>query len=376
MLKVKADRIPMFEVLVALVVLVLSVPEAAKGQSPTDHRKLVWTTQFAQLVNEPSGWSAVEHHETIEQAFSADDKRLAVTITHHQREFGTVLFNAHLLIIDVHSPETNVRQFDLSGNCGVDVTWNERGDALLVCGTLLRLGDGTTCMADPWSQYRVAKAFWLDSEHVVRWNGEILDLACKQVGNWQLQPAWRIDAIANSKGWVLLSHSEGTRPNVTCEYSIADRASQRALSGWPTRKSPCGMNVVLAVGAEALCYQLGGVNIANAKLHCWAVNGGKEIFVPKRLRDYVFNQAAVSSSLVVVDRWKYPRFTDLMPPLPQQRGIFDFRSGTWISSWKPRIQQSTSPYVADRPYHCALSARSEFLAESGDGTLELYRIVH
>ncbi len=375
MLKVKADRLSVFGALVALVVPVLSVPEAAKGQSPSDHRKLVWTTQFAQLVKEPPEWSAIEHHETVALAFSADDTRLAVTITHHQRAFGNVLFDAHLLVIDVGSPATNVRQFDLSENCGIDVAWNERGDALLVCGTLLRLGDGSTCIANPSAQYRGAKAFWLDSEHAVRWNGEILDLACKQVGNWQLQPAWRIDAIANSKGWVLLSHSEGTRPNITCEYSIADIASHLALSGWPTRKSPCGMNMMLAAGAEALCYQLGGVNIANGKLHCWAVNGGKEIFVPKQVRDYVLNQAAVSSALIVADRWTYPRFGDLAPPLPQQRGIFDFRSGSWISSWKPRIQQSTSPYVADRPYHCALSARGEFLAESGDGALDLYRIV-
>jgi hypothetical protein len=62
------------------------------------------------------------------------------------------------------------------------------------------------------------------------------------------------------------------------------------------------------------------------------------------------------------------------PPLPRRRVVFDIRSGNWISSWKPRIQESRSPYIVDHPYHCALSTSGEFLAESGDGGLELYRL--
>ena len=61
------------------------------------------------------------------------------------------------------------------------------------------------------------------------------------------------------------------------------------------------------------------------------------------------------------------------PPFPRSRAVFDLRSQTWISSWKPRIQDSRSPYTTDHPYHCALSSSGEFLAESGDGSVTLYR---
>ena len=40
------------------------------------------------------------------------------------------------------------------------------------------------------------------------------------------------------------------------------------------------------------------------------------------------------------------------------------------------MQDSRSPYTAGHTYHCALSANGEFLAEGGDGSLELYRLAN
>jgi hypothetical protein len=145
---------------------------------------------------------------------------------------------------------------------------------------------------------------------------------------------------------------------------------------------------MLAVGAEAWCFSLHGQNITkNGKLHCRAINGGKEIPVPKQVRDYELTQAATSSARVVVEKWEYDRSSPWWtwpltwwvpypgsPPLPRRRVVFDIRSGNWISSWKPRVQDSRSPYIVDHPYHCALSTSGDFLAESGDGGLELYRL--
>jgi hypothetical protein len=168
---------------------------------------------------------------------------------------------------------------------------------------------------------------------------------------------------------------------VTCQYSIIDRDSHRTLTGWPTRKSPCAYTM-LAVGAQALCFD-------DEKLHCQAINGGSEISIPRQLRSYRLNQAAADAAWVVAEKWEYdhgPWWGFLLTPLtmwvpdpgshalPRQRVVFDLRSGKLITSWKPRIQHSTSPFVQDWPYHCALSANGEFLAESGDGTLELYRL--
>jgi hypothetical protein len=133
------------------------------------------------------------------------------------------------------------------------------------------------------------------------------------------------------------------------------------------------------VGAQALCFDV------DQNLHCRAIDGAKEIRVSKQARGYQLNQTAISSARVVADRWEYdhdPWWSLLLtwwvpdpgsPPLPRSRAVFDLRSQTWISSWKPRIQDARSPYITDHPYHCALSSSGEFLAESGDGGVTLYR---
>jgi hypothetical protein len=203
---------------------------------------------------------------------------------------------------------------------------------------------------------------------------------CKRSGAWPLEPNWQIAAVAaSSQGWVLLEHPEKATPSWGCEYSAVDLASHRALNGWPIRTSRCGIHIAVAVGAEALCFNV------DENLHCRAINGAAEIPVPKQARGYQLNQAAISSARVVADRWEYDRdpWWSLplifwipypgSPPLPRKRAVFDLRSQTWISSWKPRIQDARSPYITDHPYHCALSSSGEFLAESGDGGVTLYR---
>jgi hypothetical protein len=387
MLKLKFDTPSRFGILVALAALLYPGPENVEGQISSVGMQQIWSTRVVQLVKEPTGWTGIPHHETLRLAFSPDDQRLAVTISHY--EFRTE--NTHLLIVDVHSPETNVRQFHLPATCGADLAWNESGNALLVCGTLLRLADGSSCDAtllpSAVRESSGIKAFWLDSEHVVRSNtGVMLDMACKPVDKWQLEPTWQIGGVAASRGWVLLSHVKGQYPKTACEYAIMDRASRLASSGWPGRKLPCGSGMMLVVGAEAVCSSVDGGNRTKGKLHCWAINGGKEIPVPKQARGYVLNQAATSSARVVAEKWEYDRdpwWESLLfwwvpypgsSALPRRRAVFDLLSGNWISSWKPRIQDSTSPDVEDHPYHCALSANGEFFAESGDGGLELYRL--
>ncbi len=352
-----------------------------RGKSPLDTRLVVRSIRVDQLLREPPGWGAIKSHETEALAFSPDDARLAITLTHHQFVAAhDVLFNTHLLVLDVHSPESAARQFDLSGTCGVDLSWNESGNALLFCGILLRLTDGANCVvsAPPRPsvsrEYAPYKAFWLDSEHVVKRDGEILDMSCRHVGDWPLEKGWRIGAVAVSKGWIHLWRSEGHYPNTVCEFSIVDRASHTVLSGWPIRESPCGRRTMLAVGAEAVCSSVGGENITNGELQCRTANDGIPIPVPRQLRDYVLIQGAARSARVIADEWKYERFAVDSPPLPRMRAIFDVRSGTVICSWRPGIQQSRSPLVDDWPYRCTLSTTGELMAESGDGSLDLYSL--
>jgi hypothetical protein len=311
-------------------------------------------------------------------AFSPDDKLLAVTLGHVERVSGRdVRFDTHLLVVEVASPEANVRQFDLTKTCGVDLSWNERGDMILVCDVILRPADGATCAVNSPPPGYSNPAYWLDSDHVVRSDGGIFDLGCKRVDTWQLEQGWQVNAVAPSKGWVLQWNAEGPLAGVVCLYSIVDRTLHQELNGWPTRQSPCGVNMKLAVGAGALCFNLYSEN-TNGTLHCRAVDGGLEIPVPKQVRRYQMAQAATSSARVVAEKWEEDRgpwWALLLmwwvpvpgyPLVPIKGAAFDLRSRRLLSSWKPRIQDSGSPYVA------ALSSGGEFLAESGDGVLELY----
>jgi hypothetical protein len=375
------NRISSFRILLAITGIAFA--SLADAQGPTrglsKAMQQVWSTKLGQLVREPPGWMKVGHHETGAVAFSPDNKVIAVTLAHGFRVAGSSEHdNTHLLLIDVQSPEASVRQFDLPGTCGVDLAWNQDGGALLVCGTLLRLADGAVCLvsshAGPARYFRVNTGFWLDPEHVIRWSGTILDLACKEVGTWQLELHWRISAVAPSKGWIVVSHYE-PGPKTVCEFGILDRASRQPFAGWERPKSLCGVNPIFALGTGALCNNLAGGD--KQSLHCWAVNGAKEISIPKQLRDYRLNQAAASSTFVVADQWRYDRFDwlGLSPPLPRRRVVLDLRSGKELSSWKPRLQNSTSPSVEDWPYHCAVTSGGEYLAESGDAELDLYRII-
>ncbi len=157
----------------AIALLLSLCVTGVEGRSFSDTRLPVWSTLVTPLVKEPPGWTNEARNETRSLAFSPDDQRLAVAIAHDDVGFGrTLRQNAHVLIIDVHSPSANVRQFDLLDTCGSDLAWNASGNALLVCGRLLQPANGANCDA---SEVRFAcgnprglQVFWLNAEHVVR----------------------------------------------------------------------------------------------------------------------------------------------------------------------------------------------------------------
>src|SRR5260221_2186402 len=145
---VKSDQLLRFGILAALAVLVLLDVDNIEGQISSVGMQQVWASPVPQLVREPPGWREIEHHETVAVAFSPDDQRLVVTLTHNEFISGAeTRFNTHLLVIEVQSSGTNVHQFDLSETCGADLAWKDSGNALLVCGTLFRIADSTSCNA-------------------------------------------------------------------------------------------------------------------------------------------------------------------------------------------------------------------------------------
>jgi hypothetical protein len=119
----------------------------------------------------------------------------------------------------------------------------------------------------------------------------------------------------------------------------------------------------------------------NEKLVCREMNGGKEIALPKEMRSSRPKQASASSSRFVTfvwETWRDPGWAWLVPPplligyegtpVPGYDAVFDLRTGTMIYSRQTRAHASKSSY------NLALSATGEFLAESGDGVVELNRL--
>ena len=367
-----------FRSYLAIVIGVLLFTRQVDAQSPSrsNGMDLIWSQPIEKLANEPAGWMAVDRHATEAVAFSPDTKLLAITLAHGFHVFGSSEHeNTHLLLVNVENP-TNVTQYDLGGTCGIDLSWNSVGDALLICGKLLRLRDSAVCSVGllPNRLERSSQpAFWLDAEHVIRWSGVILDSSCTETSAWPVKQGWRIDSAAPSRDRLLLSHfvfsDSAHEPH--CEAAIYERISGRPLDGWPKPKESCISPLMLSQNGATLCANFGlGRSVDHQKLQCWDPDGAREIPVPKQLRHYQLHQMAAMSGGVLVDQWKYPWY-DLSPPLLTQRAVFDVRTGKIAAAWQPRMQRSGAHSV---PYSCALSAHAEYVAESGDGLLELYRL--
>jgi hypothetical protein len=370
----------------ALCALALIGPNDAKSQNSTDTRQQVWKTGVARLVKEPPGWDLNDRHETQAVAFSRDDRWLAVTVVHERRlPDGGWLSLTHLLVVDVRGPDNKVLQFDLAGTCGEDLAWNETGAAVLVCGRILRLADGTSCGAtrlpETAQESGLIEAYWLDDDHVVRSDtGTILNLDCDKTGNWRMDPGWQIGAVAASKRRLLLWHHKGKTPNTAWECALVDLDSHSSPPEWPGLRLPCSWPLKASAGAEALCF-----NPKGGKLHCWSILSGRELSLPKQVREYTVTESSANSPRVIAERWqpnRGPWWESLFnwwvpvpgfPELPQLRAAFDLRSSGPISAWRPRIQESSFGSFANRLYLCALSSHGDLLAESGDGAIELYR---
>lgn len=399
---------------------------ASASSKPPDTRSKLWETELTARLREPPGWSAIVHHDSGGLAFSPDGLRLAAVLVHTRFPHGSV----HILILDLQTPNANVREIDISDTCGAELTWNEAEDALLVCGTVIRLSDGGSCDAtDLRANMRWlggSNVYWLDAQHVLQGqSGDVLDRDCQPAGRWPLAPGWQVNGIVASKGWVLLTHTEqhlkDQRPTWTCQISIVDRDSRHALSGWPSPKLQRVSQVVLAAGAQALCYnadgdlrcQAGGTGLVaqvpdlrvppgrtgscptftrcaehQGQNRAGDRHGGQNIRLPKPMRHCAIAQASTSSARVIAEKWEsahspwwemvlfwwFPADPGAVPALPRVRMVFDLRSGQEISVWKPRIQKTTSPFTTDHPWHCALSADGRLLAESGDGIVGLYQL--
>jgi WD40 repeat protein len=343
----------------------------------------VWELRVGDRIKEPSGWPEDTNHPVTALAFSPDGKKLAVAIDYH---FPTTGGGTHVMVVDLATPSDATHQFDVR-SCGEFMEWSVNGGALLVCGEVLRLRDGTSCdAAGPFrpSIALVNSVFWLDSSRVVRsslvrWSEsvgyadmKILDANCNEVGAWTTNGKWGIVDTASSKGLALLSRTVGQRPNISQEHAVAVIASQEMASWRPI--SDTG-KAVFASGADAVCsfdWRNG-----NGRLGCWDFNSGKRLALSRGIGKYQIVEASTAAPRAIAEHWAYPSFFTCLGLCQAElrlRAVYDFRSKMVLASWKPAVQHWRSEGGREEPERCAISPDGQFVAEGGDGVVRLYRL--
>jgi WD40 repeat protein len=349
---------------------------AFAGGSP----QKVWDVRLSDKLVEPPGWPAPKGHPIVELAFSPDGSKIAVTMDDH---YQARIWKTHLLIVDVQSPQAPFRQFDLE-TCGNDLIWSPDGGALLVCGRIVRLDDGSSCDLAPVrnAAYRgvlVSHSFWFSADRVILFNRTIADLSCRPVDKWTIAGDWYVEDTMPERGWMLLRESV-TRPAANGrtfsfpDYAIADRDLHRLTSSLLVQTAAWSSGTMMAPGAGAVCSSLAPVG--RSALQCWKIPGGEVIPLPPNLTDYEVTQASRASPRVVAERWgsHWWLLYDEVGHMAS-RIVMELPSGRQIAPLKPRPQREGSlPFVENRYFKCALSPDGDLLAEGGDGSLRLYRL--
>jgi WD40 repeat protein len=343
----------------------------------------IWEVRPGEKLVEPTGWTAAKGHPVLDLAFSSDGRKLAVTMDDHYDSGG---FKTHLLILDAQNPQVALRQFDLE-TCGNFLTWAPDGNALLVCGEVVRLDDGSSCDLQRSALERavsnvLTNSYWLGTGRVIRGDRTVTDLSCHPLGTWETDGKWAVAGTVPIKGWILLRQSVQRTINGKTlpynNYAIAGRDSHTLTSGIFLADSYGDANMIVVPGAAAVCSSMTHLGQTNLALGCWNLPDGSVLPIATELADYIVTRASTNSPVVVAERWGY-HWWNLLKITPEELEltVVDVRSGHRLASLEPRTQQgnyASQSNIRNWYFHYALSRNGDFLAEGGDGVLRLYQL--
>lgn len=308
----------------------------------------------------------------LDLGFSPDGSQLAVTT------------DAQLLILDVQNPTNAPRQFDLN-TCGNHLAWSPDGNALLVCGHVVRLDTGSSCDLARNSLERTMgnlsnNFFWLSTNQLIRGDRTTTDLACQPLEPWQAESKWHVAGTEPTRGWIVLRQwVQRTASNGSTQpynsYAIANRDSHALTSGLFLIDT-FGDNTVVAPGASAVCSTVYHPGQSKPTLGCWNMPNGSSIPVAAELKDYVITRASERSAVVVAERPKYDFWGSFFGEIPDYFNliVFDIGSGHRLASLKARRQHVASSNLRNWFFYSALSANGDLLAEGGDGHVRLLQL--
>jgi hypothetical protein len=343
----------------------------------------VWEVRLADKLAEPAGWTAARGHPVLALVFSPDGSKLAATMDDHYAAGG---FKTNLLVLDAQNPQGLFRQFDIE-TCGNFLAWAPEGNALLVCGTVARLDDGSSCdlFRSPLERAfgnGLNFIYWLATDRLIRSDRSTADLSCRPLGTWETQGKWAVAGTLPAKGWILLGQSVQRTIRVKTlpynYYAIGDRDSHALTSGIFLADTYGDGSPIMTPGAEAVCITVSHPGQSKWTLGCRSLPKGSAIPIPKDLAEYVITQASNNSSVVVAERFGYHAWS-LFREVPDYLNLLvvDVRSGHRLASLKPRMQPgngATLSNIQNWYFQYALSPGGRFLAEGGNGDLRLFQL--
>jgi len=101
----------------------------------------VWEIHVGDRIKESTRRATLKDHPILAIAFSPDGKQLAVAADDHRTR---TTIGTHILVMDVAAPQATLRQYEVD-SCGAPLEWAPQGEAILACGSLLKLPGGETC---------------------------------------------------------------------------------------------------------------------------------------------------------------------------------------------------------------------------------------
>ena len=301
-------------------------------------------------IEEPWNWGSVANHAVTAIAYSQDGTQLAVALDGHPGR------GIHVLVLDLARPAEAPRQFNVE-TCGAPLSFAPSGEAILICGIVIRLTDGAVCEI---ARNQPGAALWLDSRHIISaGDHEIFDVDCEQSAPGTAD-GWTIVDTAPAFGWVLVGRAVvGSRLGYWV-YGVVKTGSHEII-GQQKEVNPFAPRLIGSAGLW--CGHVIGTE------HCWTIENGSRVRLSWGMANFRFVQAAALSQRAIAEHWTlYGAVARL-----EKRAVWDFSLRRSIASWKPAFQRRVrhEPLEPDR---CAISADGQFVAEGGDGVVRLYRL--
>lgn len=318
--------------------------------------------------------------------FSPDGKKLAVIADIHgsgqERE-------SRLLVIPTANPSASVREFDVPFGIlenehgrGTNLTfgWGPSGDVIYALGKVIRIGSGNSCELPNSSVFITDDLAVLaqlypppvySSTQFIFFNQH-----CDKIGQWDVKGAGLVMDVSMDRHLLSIADRQGADAGST--ELIIDPLTRRIVRSWPWQNT-WGPAWEFADSGRAICTagnpQQGGPSPAT----CRHVDTGLDISKSPRNGDEPIATASHATRLIVSDyRSRQIGFGLEFEVTLKGRYVWDFAAGKELASWYPSSETYPNVFSPGKritePFRFAISPDGQYIAEGGNGIIQLLKI--